>query len=59
MAKTALLLILSLTGIAGCTTAPIVSGPYPTSAVCPTGTYMICETDSARGCGCGQLIVLN
>jgi len=26
---------------------------------CPDGTMMICSVDNARGCRCGELIVLN
>lgn len=59
MATTRLLIIASILGLAGCSTAPVASSTYPTRAYCPEGTYMICEADRARGCGCGQLIVLN
>ena len=59
MATIRTLIIVSLLGLAGCSSVPVASGPYPTRAYCPDGTYMICEEGSARGCGCGHLIVLN
>jgi hypothetical protein len=59
MATKRLSIIVAILGLAGCSTAPIASSTYPTRLYCPEGTFMICEADRARGCGCGQLIVLN
>jgi hypothetical protein len=60
MAAIRIILIVSILGLAGCATVP--SSGYRIQRIgpsCPSGTYLVCEVDSARGCACGQLIVLN
>jgi len=55
-----IILIASILGMAGCSTIPAERQAYsPVRPSCPDGTMMICRVDSARGCACGELIVLN
>ena len=55
-----ILLVISVLGLAGCasTSAPRYDLGYKGPS-CPQGTTMVCMEDSLRGCGCGELIVLN
>lgn len=54
------ILIFSVMGMAGCSTMQTDRHAYsPVRASCPEGTTMICVENSLRGCGCGELIVLN
>ena len=55
-----ILLAVSVLGLAGCasTSTPRYDFSYKGPS-CPQGTTMVCMEDSLRGCGCGELIVLN
>jgi hypothetical protein len=59
MVRLRTLLLLSIVALSGCANLSAHrQGHDYSSSYCREGSQMICNKDSLRGCGCGNLVVL-